>query len=79
MKLLPLIVAAANADNKSVKFVTGVTSVNADFPSDIIDLARNMFTHIICLYIAFYDFDLVLWALKFRVPRTRLAVSHPRI
>ena len=44
MKLLPILVATSLAENKSVKFVTGVTSVSSEFPSDIIDLSRNMLT-----------------------------------
>ena len=43
MKLLSVLVASSIAENKSVKFVTGITSVSSEFPSDIIDLARNMF------------------------------------
>ena len=43
MKLLPFLVASSIAENKSVKFVTGVNSVSSEFPSDIIDLSRNLF------------------------------------
>ena len=49
MKLLSLLVASSIAENKSVKFVTGITSVSSEFPSDIIDLARNMFN--ICMLV----------------------------
>ena len=49
MKLLSLLVASSIAENKSVKFVTGITSVSSEFPSDIIDLARNMFD--ICMLV----------------------------
>ena len=43
MKLFPFLVASSFAENKSVKFVTGVTSLSSEFPSDIIDLSRNVF------------------------------------
>ena len=49
MKLLSLLVASSIAENKSVKFVTGITSLSSEFPSDIIDLARNMFN--ICMLV----------------------------
>ena len=45
MKLFPLLVASSIAEKKSVKFVTGVTSVSAEFPSDIIDLSRDLFSN----------------------------------